>query len=577
MSKLIDLFGRAMITPGGVLAAVAWMLWAVTVPAQSSDRIGFVIVLAAITLIGSVTISTVIEFGAARFFVTPVPVRNFVLRIFMGALAGFTYAYVLDMNEIAVRTSLVAQILVPAVVAPLFLGVVDRLVEVRNSVFKERENLVQQATTFILTSESEREVISEIRLTITHAVDVELIPARDEITRRLALLSAVDGEAIPQGQINPLRDITENSLRPILENLAEQRIARPEKIGLLKTMWLIVSTQFFVPLPLALIYAFTNVMESVPNGNLTTTLEETAIGVLLIYLILGGANLVLHRTRLRHELVFISAFILLQTPTVWSLISNAVNTGEATAVVVTNVLASVFLSGVLVLVTSGFGSWKQRQVDAQQALRESLDQERIASLARARVAAHVARDVAHVIHGPVQSRVAACAVAMETASRAGDMQAYVQALHTAQQALASLPSHWIPSRSAEETTITDSVTKATDPWKEVISLQIHIEENAGSLASGSGRVEQIVEEAVTNAVRHGGADHVTIAISLVDRSVIQVVITDNGSGLVGLTAGIGSELLTKLTGGHWDRANNESGTGVKLTAFVASQPVRIDR
>jgi two-component sensor histidine kinase len=83
-----------------------------------------------------------------------------------------------------------------------------------------------------------------------------------------------------------------------------------------------------------------------------------------------------------------------------------------------------------------------------------------------------------------------------------------------------------------------------------------------------GSIATILEEAVTNAVRHGQASNVFIEIRETRNGNISLQVTDNGTGLKSSYSGLGTGLITSICGSHWSISNNENEIGAKLLAEI---------
>lgn len=488
-----------------------------------------------------------------------------VMRMIMGLLAGLLLVVGLHVAGIEPDIPAWIQVLVPAVATPYLLDVADGLLTVRRQVLQSREALVRQAVELASTETSERTTLAEIRSSIMNAVDLELAPARSEVARRLDLLTATATNITTLGG-GPLRDVAHDSLRPIMDALAEDRAARPEPLGLVRSVHAIIATQPFHPVPLAVIYVAVNLPQFWQEFTSLRTLGSLLLGVALIFGILGLGNVLMRRTSLSHSALFIASVTVLQLPTIWGEFVTA-SAGFVAAIVSSS--TSVVISTMLVLLTSSVGSWRQRQETAQQTFRNLLDEERIAALARAYLASQVARDAALTLHGPVQARLAACAVAMDAASRAGDIDAYSDALRAAQEALET---PLFDDRPASTVTVRAAIASVVTPWRGIVEAEIIIDSGFEDDTSFSQQIEQIAEEALTNAARHGRARQVVIAVTRGESGDALVTVDDDGCGPLPGAPAIGSALLDRVTGGRWSLTHESPLGGSRLRARVSCSP-----
>jgi len=547
-----------------VIGAALWLLWSIPTSMtvgmgarQFGELVGISITAVLIAVIPVLVLFTLWQ-GHRGY---PGRAALASMRMLIGLLAGLLLTAGLHVAGIEPSIPAWIQVLVPAVTAPYLLDVADGILQIRRQVLRSREDLVREAVDLASTQTSERTTIAEIRSAIMNAVDLELSPARSEVARRLELLTdpAVDVALLGGG---PLRDVAHDSVRPVMAALAIDRVARPEPLGLAQSVRAIIATQPFHPVPLAVIYAAVNLPQFWEDLGPSRALVSLSIGVVLIFAILGLGNSLMRRTGLPHSAVFITFFAVLQLPTIWdAFATNDSGTGAA----MVSLITSVMISGVLVLLTSSVGSWRQRQETAQQTFRDLLDDERIASLARARIASQVARDAAQTLHGPVQARLAACAVAMDAASRTGDIRAYSAALRSAQEALETPLFDDVPEDSA---TVSEAIARVVAPWRGIIQAMVSVDPALASDRALAHPIEQIVEEALTNAARHGRARSVAITVRREPSGNVLVTVDDDGQGPTDGAPALGSALLDRVTGGHWSLTHPSPLGGSRLQARV---------
>lgn len=79
------------------------------------------------------------------------------------------------------------------------------------------------------------------------------------------------------------------------------------------------------------------------------------------------------------------------------------------------------------------------------------------------------------------------------------------------------------------------------------------------------RIVEAVSEGVSNAVHHGSAQNVSITISRLSDEIVEIKISDNGSGLQGNNQGLGNKIFENLAGKNWSLKNLPSGAGAELT------------
>lgn len=223
--------------------------------------------------------------------------------------------------------------------------------------------------------------------------------------------------------------------------------------------------------------------------------------------------------------------------------------------------ASVAVGLLVIFITSGFGSWRSEMEAMRSAFRASVDAEFVATCARGRQLADIARDAARVLHGSVQSRLVACAMTIDRAVASGDRATLLTALASAREALEEP----LPERAIVAGSIADEVRRKVSLWGDACDFSITVAPQVAEAGVDPLIVGRVVEEGLTNAIRHGEATTIDVVIEA-DRQGVLVTVTDDGVGPGSVSAGLGSALLDQVTGGTWSLARVDGRTA--LTAVI---------
>lgn len=552
---------RSGVLMRSTIASTIWVLWALSIgvrPESSGVGVGRVVAFALVSLIAGVGVGSILEWMLLRGGRIASRFLHAVTRGLVGGTAGLTFALLL-LREGGIESLPAAMvIIVPAIATPCLLDAMEQVARARDDILRRREQLVSEAANLMATSAAEAAVIAEIRVTIIAAVEHELAPARANVARRLAALERGTSLGSRNDGAGQLDDMAHDSLRPIIQTLDATREAQARPLGLLGTIRAIVRTQPFHPAPLAMIYVLTTLLNLWTQQGPVLALVNVAIGAAAIFAILGAGNLLLRRGIGQHAVVFIGTLVALQIPTV---VHNMATVGGMDGAV--SSATSALISAALVLLTSSLGSWRDRQEEAQQTFRALLDAERIDSMARARVTAEIARQVAQALHGPMQARLSACAVALDEAGRSGDIAGQIAALQSAEKALLLRLFDEEPDAARTLSTVLDAVAA---PWEGLVDIRL---ETSGEQPSpeATKAIEQVVEEAITNAVRHGGAHHVVVQVEG-SSDGHRITVDDDGRGALEALPGIGLTLYQRVTRGQWELTTSDALAGARLTAVV---------
>jgi two-component sensor histidine kinase len=178
------------------------------------------------------------------------------------------------------------------------------------------------------------------------------------------------------------------------------------------------------------------------------------------------------------------------------------------------------------------------------------------------------QNLAWVLHGPVQSALTSATIRLESGAvrDAADRAAIWSSLKKAFELLTTA-GPGVPN-------FNDFATELTDLWQGVCTISF-IDSNktmdcVAADPAATYAVIEVVRESVGNAIRHGDATTVDITINEQTEGLLDLVITDNGSGLSkDATPGIGSDLFDSLAY-SWSR--DSSGSSTTITAVLTWTP-----
>jgi signal transduction histidine kinase len=173
-----------------------------------------------------------------------------------------------------------------------------------------------------------------------------------------------------------------------------------------------------------------------------------------------------------------------------------------------------------------------------------------------------------VLHGNVQSALTAALTRLqrEAVIDAVTVELVKQDLIRAESA--------INSNLHDSLNLEDGLRQVVRAWDGICNISIDVSERAKRAlvrsADSEFCVNEIVKEAVSNAVRHGEASEAKIDIDRIADDILKVDVYNNGKSLSNSdTSGIGSEMLDEICL-HWELKSERKG--VRLTAEL---PVKL--
>lgn len=451
-----------------------------------------------------------------------------------------------------------------------------------------RAELLDEATTLYLARADVAEISDRIQLSLSNSVDDALAPARATIDSQLAdqgqLLAADKWQAIATS----LRATADETVRTFSKDLWRQATAAEKAVTAARILRDVINNQPFHVGLIILIYLITAPGEVIRNLGLFIGTLNLLSGVVSILIVLGGANALMKRAPKYHALIFVSATVLLQALGLLMWVWRDIWSDNPYRLV--DFIASGFFGVIWILLTSGVGSLRKFRAQTEERFELELSQDFLATVAANRRLAQLARESARILHGSVQTRLIACAIAIEQAAETRDTEAFLRAMDEARDVLAATPF----SDPALPTSLADEVGRKVGLWSGLCEIDVHIY-GADSLASNEvpGQaplhslpslaphtirdIGRVVEEGLSNAIRHGGATSARVSITAAESSV-SIKIEDDGSGIStngrARAPGLGSSLLDNLTD-QWQLIDSSTlgPAGATLEVTLPLSPV----
>lgn len=289
-------------------------------------------------------------------------------------------------------------------------------------------------------------------------------------------------------------------------------------------------------------------------------------GVLVTLLIASGivvqlpmANYLMSAFPQRHVRIFAGAIALVEIQTVALVVweRRMMNVPISYSEIVVSVAASVFL----IFLSVALRSIDLVSGEVARFAKQGIEAERISSIARDQMISSAVREMAQVLHGSVQTRLVSCAMALDLAAQAGDGESANAALLEARRVLSATSME--PAKTGSS--LRDEIRRKAEVWTGLCECNVHIDDH-GVTADIIDRVGRIVEEGISNAVRHGGATSVDIFIVQDHGGSIEITVRDNGDGPRGGNPGVGSSIIDYASGGAWNLTGTPDGS--VLTAYV---------
>ena len=155
-------------------------------------------------------------------------------------------------------------------------------------------------------------------------------------------------------------------------------------------------------------------------------------------------------------------------------------------------------------------------------------------------------DLARYIHGELQAGLIATSLLLQRASSVGDSDLARHALRSAASILRQDHARVSQSRISSPQTRLERISAG---WRGIAEVMIYLHWIDELETSVQNDVIALIDEGVSNAIRHAKANTITVNGSRMDVDV-HIEIYSNGSGMTGRTSGLGTKLFNELTSSY---------------------------
>jgi two-component sensor histidine kinase len=178
------------------------------------------------------------------------------------------------------------------------------------------------------------------------------------------------------------------------------------------------------------------------------------------------------------------------------------------------------------------------------------------------------------IHGKILTRLAATSLKLEQAVSNNDVESFESGLKNIELVLED------PTREFEQNILTlkSEISSRLDPWDGLISIKIAIDSALENVSNQRVKdLGEVIEEIISNSVRHGGSQNISINITSTLHPDIHVQIEDdavNPLPSVPSRIGLGTKILNLVSDGRWSISHVDAKTTVKLTMSLLESEVK---
>lgn len=391
------------------------------------------------------------------------------------------------------------------------------------------------------TREDVAEIASQMRLMLNRDIDTALTPARVSVEERLRDQADVLEDEDWAETARELRAAVRETVGPLSRRLWAPDVPGEPRLTLRAIVRNVVTQQPFQPLAMALIVLVTFFAGLIDTLGWVAGLGTVLLGMALVWSILTLGNAAMRRWPDHHAAIYVVAVMVLEAGHLLPFTARTMLGGAPYSLL--EFVVAAIMGAALVILTSAFGSLRDYREDAARAVVIKADRDLTATIAASRQVAQLARESARVLHGTVQTRLIACAVVIERASHTRDVEAFKSALREAHSVLAQSTF----AEDGDDPTLEAEVSRKVRLWSGLCDISVGIDPDLTSIRGRLARdVGRVVEEGLSNAVRHGDANVIEVQVACAADGIV-VGINDDGGGPEPGVPGLGSALLDSVS------------------------------
>jgi signal transduction histidine kinase len=467
----------------------------------------------------------------------------------LGAVRGIAINIGFEILELEAKVSFIQKVINSTISLPLWFIGLAVFFESRRQFQREFEAL------FLRSIRKEQVSMEQKNVELSRVHDGELIKHLQSVTWELAseieeVLNLPTFQGNYSKQLRNIQELIKKELRPVSAQLwNESTLSTPQlsimaliRISLLgQQLRVVLASLFFAP------YIFIGLYGS---QGLKLAAVETVFATcfnLLIFLACERLlKLGIWNRKLANLFILGSSFLAPFLTILFLLPENLFWTDK----VATIFLYQLFLTTSHMLLLLGFNLYKllsKQRSAVLHHLEEIIRSESSAPISQADLTAAGELDLARYLHGELQAGLVATSLLLERASKTDDADLAKHALRSAVDLLRQDHARVSQSRISSPKA---RLEKISSGWQGIAEVTIALDRIEEVDTSFLNDVIALIDEAVSNAVRHAGASVISVEGKLAG-VFLDIEIISDGSSMTHNAAGLGTKLFTELAT-SWD-------------------------
>ena len=192
-------------------------------------------------------------------------------------------------------------------------------------------------------------------------------------------------------------------------------------------------------------------------------------------------------------------------------------------------------------------------------------QNKVRGVVREEFTKNLSHEWAVFIHGKVLTRLAATSLKLDAAARNTDVRMYNETV----QSLLSLLGN--PDADFENASVDlqSEIASRLDPWRGLLDINLQIDPEIALFRNSRVRdIGQVIEELISNSIRHGKAEVIKLNVARLNAKDIEIIAIDNSIIPPPQTqnrSGLGTRIFNLASDGRWSITRKTDSTEFRLT------------
>lgn len=428
-----------------------------------------------------------------------------------------------------------------AAVLPIGAYIMHQLEQLR----EQRFALLEKRIRYSQLQMQEQELTKQLRLTAVEAVSSDISESMNAIRKTMTQTQDWDIEARWNALSDTITEIAQSRIRPLSRELWEQGTARPPSLQIRDLLKLALMHHCMSPAFVAAIYCM-SVFAWGARWNGVVFQFAWSLGVAgIIFAVSRPIRSIVKRQDSLALALLLPAGVGAAVAALPSPLSMRPDVGSLLAAVL---ITSIWMSAINVFAAFGAAAVAGPSALLQILEREVSDQ-RVRAWAAQRETRRISQELAKHIHGRLQSRLMAASLSQGTPdSTIFDLELTLTA---------PLDEFLNPADS----TLEEAIGRVCVTWQGLLDVTCRIDPAIRVTGAHAKFVTAVIEEALTNASRHGWADKADLAL-VRHGDQLEIEVCDNGVGPRIGEPGLGTKLYSSDPRAEWALEPRDGGGSV---------------